>query len=127
MRTYFFLLFFCKKEGSFSRCNRKFSSSLAQRTLHFAGVSQDSLKFVVGLVIKPVLSLVINVRLKFMALILRVRSVTSGRASKYSCIRIEKGEKLSFLLSSMYIRRKYWIRENFRLPVFDGFTCFEMS
>ena len=32
-----------------------------------------------------------------------------------------------FLLSSMYIRRKYWIRENFRLPVFDGFTCFEMS
>ena len=32
-----------------------------------------------------------------------------------------------FLLSSIYIRRKYWIRENFRLPVFDGFTCFEMS
>ena len=32
-----------------------------------------------------------------------------------------------FLLSSTYIRRKYWIRENFRLPVFDGFTCFEMS
>ena len=31
------------------------------------------------------------------------------------------------LLSSIYIRRKYWIRENFRLPVFDGFTCFEMS
>ena len=31
-----------------------------------------------------------------------------------------------FLLSSIYIR-KYWIRENFRLPVFDGFTCFEMS
>ena len=40
-------------------------------------------------------------------------------------------EKLSkympFLLSSIYIRRKYWICENFRLPVFDGFTCFEMS
>ena len=34
---------------------------------------------------------------------------------------------VSFLLSSIYIRRKYWIRENFRLPVFDGFTCFEMS
>ena len=33
----------------------------------------------------------------------------------------------NFLLSSIYIRRKYWIRENFRLPVFDGFTCFEMS
>ena len=32
-----------------------------------------------------------------------------------------------FLLSSIYIRRKYWIRENFRLPVFDGFTCFEIS
>ena len=32
-----------------------------------------------------------------------------------------------FLLSSIYIRRKYWIRENFRLPVFDEFTCFEMS
>ena len=31
-----------------------------------------------------------------------------------------------FLLSSIYIRRKYWIRENFRLPVFDGLTCFEM-
>ena len=31
------------------------------------------------------------------------------------------------LLSSIYIRRKHWIRENFRLPVFDGFTCFEMS
>ena len=29
--------------------------------------------------------------------------------------------------SSIYIRRKYWIRKNFRLPVFDGFTCFEMS
>ena len=27
----------------------------------------------------------------------------------------------------IHIRRKYWIRENFRLPVFDGFTCFEMS
>ena len=34
--------------------------------------------------------------------------------------------KLPFLLSSIYKRRKYWIRENFRLPVFDGFTCFEM-
>ena len=33
----------------------------------------------------------------------------------------------AFLLSSIFIRRKYWIRENFRLPVFDGFTCFEMS
>ena len=34
---------------------------------------------------------------------------------------------LPFLLSSIYIRRKHWIRENFRLPVFDGLTCFEMS
>ena len=33
----------------------------------------------------------------------------------------------TFLLSSIYIRRKYLIRENFRLPVFDLFTCFEMS
>ena len=32
-----------------------------------------------------------------------------------------------FLLSSIYIRKKYWIRENFLLPVFDGFTCFEVS
>ena len=36
-------------------------------------------------------------------------------------------KKNEFLLSSIDIRRKYWIRENFRLPVFDGFTCFEMS
>ena len=34
---------------------------------------------------------------------------------------------ISFLLSSIYLRGKYLIRENFRLPVFDGFTCFEMS
>ena len=33
----------------------------------------------------------------------------------------------NFSLSSIYIRRKYWIRENFRFPVFDEFTCFEMS
>ena len=30
-----------------------------------------------------------------------------------------------FLLSSTYRKRKYWIRENFRLPVFDGFIWFE--
>ena len=42
--------------------------------------------------------------------------------------RIKRSEILiAFLLSSIYIRRKYWIRENFRLPVFDGFTCFKMS
>ena len=35
--------------------------------------------------------------------------------------------EILFLLSSIFIRRKYWIRENFQLPVFDGFTCFEMS
>ena len=35
--------------------------------------------------------------------------------------------KRIFLLSSIYIRKKCWIRENFRLPVFDRFTCFEMS
>ena len=35
--------------------------------------------------------------------------------------------KFPFLLSSICIRRKYWIRENFLLPVFDGFTCFEMA
>ena len=35
-------------------------------------------------------------------------------------------EEFSFFLSSLCIRRKCWIRENFRLPVFDGFTCFEM-
>ena len=34
---------------------------------------------------------------------------------------------LSFVLSSTYIRKKYWIPENFQLPVFNGFTCFEMS
>ena len=33
----------------------------------------------------------------------------------------------AFLQSSTYIRRKYWIRENFRHPVFDRFACFEMS
>ena len=32
-----------------------------------------------------------------------------------------------FLLSSIYIRRKHYIRGNFPHPVFDGFTCFEMS
>ena len=32
-----------------------------------------------------------------------------------------------FLLYSIYIRRKFWIRENFLYPVFDGFTCFEVS
>ena len=32
-----------------------------------------------------------------------------------------------FLFSSIYVRRKYWIRENFRHTIFDGFTCFEMS
>ena len=31
------------------------------------------------------------------------------------------------LLSSIYIRRKNWIRENFRHVVFEGFTCFETS
>ena len=30
-----------------------------------------------------------------------------------------------FLISSIYIWRKFWIRDNFRHPVFDGFTCFE--
>ena len=42
-------------------------------------------------------------------------------------IRYHIGLRFSFLFSSIYIRRKYWIRENFQLPVFDGFTCFEMS
>ena len=32
-----------------------------------------------------------------------------------------------FLLFYIYMRRKYWIRENFWHPVFDRFTCFEMS
>ena len=32
-----------------------------------------------------------------------------------------------FLLTSMYVRKNYWIRVNYRLPVFDGFTCFEVS
>ena len=32
-----------------------------------------------------------------------------------------------FLLSSICIRRKYWIRENFQHRVFDGFTCFQTS
>ena len=31
------------------------------------------------------------------------------------------------LLSSICIKRKYWIRENFWHPVFDRFLCFEMS
>ena len=35
---------------------------------------------------------------------------------------------LFFPLSSIfYVRRKYWKRENFRLPVFTGFTRFGMS
>ena len=33
----------------------------------------------------------------------------------------------SLLISSIYVRRKYWICENLQLPVFDGFTCYEMS
>ena len=36
-------------------------------------------------------------------------------------------EQIMVLLSSIYIRRKYWIRKNFRHSVFDGFTCFGMS
>ena len=32
-----------------------------------------------------------------------------------------------FLLFAIYIRRKYWISENFGHPVLDGFTFFEMS
>ena len=36
-------------------------------------------------------------------------------------------ESSIFFLSSIYVRRKYWIRENFPHPVFDGFTGFEMS
>ena len=32
-----------------------------------------------------------------------------------------------FLLSAIYIIRKYLIRKNFPHRIFDGFTCFEMS
>ena len=43
-------------------------------------------------------------------------------------VEIPPHEKFFFLLSfsSTYIRKKYWIHENFRHPVFDGFTAFEM-
>ena len=44
----------------------------------------------------------------------------------FTCVWIS-GVIIHFLLSSIHIRWKYWIRKNFRLPVFDGFTCFEMS
>ena len=44
---------------------------------------------------------------------------------RLTCIKIEKNILFTFFY--IYIKRKYWIRENFRLPVFDGFTCFEMS
>ena len=47
--------------------------------------------------------------------------------SKYFLFCFLKNEAIIFLLSAIYIRRKYWIRENFRFPVFDGFTCFETS
>ena len=40
---------------------------------------------------------------------------------------IDKYVQTGFILSSLYIRKKYRIRENFRNPVFDGFTRFEMS
>ena len=35
--------------------------------------------------------------------------------------------KITFSLSSVCIRRKYWIRKNFQHPVFGGFIYFEMS
>ena len=47
---------------------------------------------------------------------------------KEMCLWIDLWHVLpTFLLSSIYIRRKYWILEIFRLLVFNGFTCFEMS
>ena len=40
----------------------------------------------------------------------------------------KKATRFEFLHSPIfYIRRKYWNRENFRLPVFNGFTRFGMS
>ena len=56
---------------------------------------------------------------------IEINSQTSALKCLFSLI--FKRIKYHFLLSSICIRRKYWIRENFRLPVFDGFTCFEMS
>ena len=36
--------------------------------------------------------------------------------------------KFFHFFTSVFInRRKYWVRKNFRLPVFDGFTPLEMS
>lgn len=32
-----------------------------------------------------------------------------------------------FVLFAIYTRRKYWILENFRLPLLDGFIRFRMS
>ena len=31
------------------------------------------------------------------------------------------------IYSICYTKRNYWNREKFRLPFFDGFTCFRMS
>ena len=49
-----------------------------------------------------------------------------GHFFKY-CICISIILFFYLVLSSICIRRKYWIRDYFRIPVFDGFTCFEMS
>ena len=49
------------------------------------------------------------------------------KAVIFCCKIIDFFPFFSFLFSSICIKRKYWIRENFRHPVFGGFTCFEMS
>ena len=40
---------------------------------------------------------------------------------------VPNGGSVLFTFFYMYIRRKYWNRENFRPPFFDGFTRFGMS
>ena len=59
------------------------------------------------------------------ALMIRVNGLTEEFGSVINT-NITKFYKI-YLLTSTYIRRKYWIRENFPHSVFDGFTCFEMS
>ena len=77
-------------------------------------------------IIKNVKHLV-SVRKRYVLFTNLSRKWLKSSSNEYGTVKKKFSELDRFLLSSIYIRRKYWIRENFRLPVFDGFTCFEMS
>ena len=51
----------------------------------------------------------------------------NGYDENHSQIKLQYVIIKTFSLYSICIGRKYWIREKFRLPIFNGFTCFEMS